>query len=125
MQNNDSRGHRIDELASLQEGWLGNGEGERINPEVVRISRTLIAFLEDEVLPLPAIYPMAQDGGMSLAWRFPATNVTLRIYSPTNLELSRFHPKEAPTERRNSRELMCLQGTGSLHNELRRWLKEK
>lgn len=125
MHPHNTRTQRIEEIAILPDGWLGGGEGEKINPEVLSISRTLIIFLEEETLPLPAIYPMAQDGGMSLAWRFPETNVTLRIYSPSNIELSRFHPQEVSAERRNNRELVYFQDASSLHNELRRWLKEK
>lgn len=119
------RMERIDELSQLETGWLGNAEGKRINPEVVAIVRSLVSSLDKSMLPLPAIFPMADEPGMSLAWRFPAMNVTLRIYSTEEIELSRFNPCEGPQTRRENRQNILFGSTKSAEDTLRCWLKDK
>lgn len=119
------RMERIDELAKLETGWLGNAEGKRINPEVVAMVRSLVSSLDKSTLPLPAIFPMADEPGVSLAWRFPAMNVTLRIYSTEEIELSRFNPREDPQTRREKRQSITFNGMEDVGGTLRCWLKAK
>jgi len=119
------RGHRLKELSLLEDGWLGNGEGVKPDPGVLAMISGFVSQLEREGRALPAIYPMAQEAGLSLAWRFPAMNVTLRAYSSTELELSRFNPQEEPPTRRANRQSITFSDIDAVMVTFKAWLSER
>lgn len=81
---------RIDTLAALEDGWHDGTDGVKLSVDVVALVRVLIGRLEGCGRMLPAIFPMLSEDGMSMVWHTKTHVVTLRVYSPEELDLSRF-----------------------------------
>lgn len=81
---------RIHELSELEDGWHDGDDGVKLDPVVVALVTDLVGKAESDGLRVPAIFPMLDEPGMSLVWHMSNQVITLRVYSPSELELSRF-----------------------------------
>lgn len=87
---------RIQELSELEDGWHDGDDGVKLDPNVVTVVTGLVGKAESDGLTVPAIFPMLDEPGMSLVWHMSNQVITLRVYSPSELELSRFQVSNEP-----------------------------
>ena len=67
-------GDRIIDLALMNEGWLGNGEGKFITLSATSNAKYLLTqlILDYPNLPTPRVYP-TPEGGLQAEWTFKNT----------------------------------------------------
>lgn len=87
---------RLKELALLEDGWHDGNDGVKIKEEILDLVRRFLEDLDAQGLPIPAIFPMMDEAGMSMVWHQNGRSITLRVYEVTELEISRIVDKPAP-----------------------------
>lgn len=70
---------RLNTLATLRPGWLGNQEGSALDRDGLKwLARILTTAVQVEDLVKPYLYP-TPDGGVQAEWVFPEASVTAEI----------------------------------------------